>query len=412
MIRYMPYILIFLVALIATVITTPVAARIARSLNAIDNPSKRRINKRPVPRMGGIAIFVGLICAAITQYIGTTFYLWPVVLIPHIGMTVNYYYLASAFLCIFAVGVLDDIFSLQPLVKFAGQVIAAVVAVAGGLVIGNILNPLTETELMLGWLAYPITVVYLVAYCNIINLIDGLDGLASGITAIASLTMFVLGAAAGRLDAAALSIALTGTTLGFLRYNFHPASIFLGDSGSLVLGFALGSVSLLNVTRIAGLTTIIVPLLVSSIPIIDTFSAVIRRKRAHVSIGQADKGHIHHRLIQSGFDQRQAVLFIYAWTGMLCLGSYVMTKVTLWPRMAIFAILIVASGSFISKLHLFDPVLLHHYDSKTNNDVLITPDDPNFEREKKAQNLEKTAAWKRSARRVKRSYAKHFRHHK
>ncbi|WP_028264509.1 glycosyltransferase family 4 protein [Atopobium fossor] len=385
---YIPYMCLYLVALIATVVTTPLAKLIARKVGSIDKPSKRRINKTPIPRMGGIAVFIGLVAAAATQYMGTTYYLWPVVLVPHPGMTVNYYFLAASITCIFFVGVLDDIFSLKPLVKLTGQIIAAIIAVCGGLVIGNIYNPLTESEIALSFFTYPITVVYLVAYCNIINLIDGLDGLASGITCIASLTMFVLAAAAGRLDAAALSVALAGATLGFLRFNFNPASIFLGDSGSLLLGFTLGAISLLNVTRVAGLTTMIIPLLVASIPIIDTLSAIVRRKRAHVSIGQADKGHIHHRLIQSGFDQRQAVLLIYAWTAMLCIGSFVMTKVPVWPRMIIFIILVFASGSFASKLHLFEPVLLHHYDPDTDDDVLITPDNPAFEQEAKAQKLE------------------------
>ncbi|MDY4522367.1 MAG: MraY family glycosyltransferase [Atopobium sp.] len=392
---YIPYMCVYLVALIATVITTPLAKLIARKVGSIDKPGKRRINKTPIPRMGGIAVFIGLVAAAVTQYIGTTRYLWPIVLVPHPGMSVNYYLLAASLTCIFFVGVLDDIFSLKPLVKFTGQIIAAVIAVCGGLVIGNIYNPLTESEIVLGFLTYPITIMYLVAYCNIINLIDGLDGLASGITCIASLTMFVLATAAGRLDAAALSIALAGTTLGFLRFNFNPASIFLGDSGSLLLGFTLGAISLLNVTRVAGLTTIIIPLLVASIPIIDTLSAIVRRKRAHVSIGQADKGHIHHRLIQSGFDQRQAVLLIYAWTAMLCIGSFVMTKVPVWPRMIIFIVLIVASGSFASKLHLFEPVLLHHYDPEADDDVLITPDNPAFEQEAKAQKLEGSTLRKR-----------------
>lgn len=392
---YIPYMCLYLVALIATVITTPVAKFIAHKVGAIDKPGKRRINKTAIPRMGGIAVFIGLIAAAVTQYIGTTQYLWPIVLVPHPGITVNYYFLAASIACIFFVGVLDDIFSLKPLVKLMGQIAAAILAVCGGLVIGNIYNPLTESEIVLGFLTYPITIIYLVAYCNIINLIDGLDGLASGITCIASLTMFVLACAAGRLDAAALSIALAGSTLGFLRFNFNPASIFLGDSGSLLLGFTLGAISLLNVTRVAGLTTIIIPLLVASIPIIDTLSAIVRRKRAHVSIGQADKGHIHHRLIQSGFDQRQAVLLIYAWTAMLCIGSFVMTKVPVWPRMIIFIILVLASGSFASKLHLFEPVLLHHYDPEADNDVLITPDNPAFEEEVEAQKLESTTLQKR-----------------
>ena len=236
--------------------------------------------------------------------------------------------------------------------------------------------------------------MYLVAYVNIINLIDGLDGLAAGISAIASFTMFVLSVMAGRLDAAALSIAVTGSALGFLRFNFHPASIFMGDSGSLTLGFALGCASLLSVTRFAGLTTIIVPLVIAAVPILDTFSAIIRRTRAHVSIGQADRGHIHHRLMDEGFDQRQAVLVMYAWTLLLCLGSIVMTQVGTLPRVGIFCALAAVSFLFAHKLHLFEPVLLHHYNPRTGEDELITPADAAFEAE--AEKRSEHHRWGRS----------------
>ena len=208
----------------------------------------------------------------------------------------------------------------------------------------------------LGWFAYPITVVYLVAYTNIINLIDGLDGLATGITAIAALAMFSLAVLAGRTDAAALSIALFGGCLAFLRYNFNPASVFLGDSGSLLLGFALGTVSLLSVNRTAALTSLIIPLIVAGVPILDTFAAIIRRTRAHVSIGQADKGHIQHRLIQEGYDQRQAVLLIYAWCILLALGAVLINQVRAEFRVVIFLVLLGGSAVFAMRLHLFEPV--------------------------------------------------------
>ncbi len=306
-----PYLCLFLASLLVSMLATPLARRIAVRVGAVDYPNARRINKRPVPRMGGIAIFCGIVAAFVVQFLGTTYLGWPVVLVPSPRLEVNYWLLVLAFLTIFATGLLDDRYTLRPLQKLTGQILAATLAVAGGLVIGDISNPLGGPFISLGWLAYPVTVVYLVAYTNIINLIDGLDGLAAGISALASLTMFALSVLAGRLDAAALSIAVAGSSLGFLRYNFHPASIFMGDSGALTLGFALGTVSLLSVTRFAGLTTIIVPLVIAAVPIIDTFSAIVRRLRGHVSIGHADRGHIHHRLMAEGFDQRQAVLLMY-----------------------------------------------------------------------------------------------------
>lgn len=382
---WIPFSSLFAAALLTSLAATPLARRIAVKLGAIDKPTGRRVNKVPVPRMGGIAIFCGIAVAFAVQYVGTMFLGWPVVLVPSPKLRVNYWMLVLAFCVIFTTGLLDDKFSLKPAQKLAGQVLAAVIAVAGGLVIGDISSPLGPEFISLGWLAYPVTVIYLVAYVNIINLIDGLDGLAAGISAIASFTMFVLSVMAGRLDAAALSIAVTGSSLGFLRYNFHPASIFMGDSGSLTLGFALGCSSLLSVTRFAGLTTIIVPLVIAAVPILDTLSAIVRRTRAHVSIGQADRGHIHHRLMDEGFDQRQAVLVMYAWTLMLCLGSVVMTQVGTWPRVGIFCALAAASFLFAHKLHLFEPVLLHHYNPRTGKDELISPADDAFEAEAEKQ---------------------------
>ncbi len=382
---WIPFSSLFAAALLTSLAATPLARRFAVKLGAIDKPTGRRVNKVPVPRMGGIAIFCGIAAAFAVQYVGTMFLGWPVVLVPSPKLRVNYWMLVLAFCVIFTTGLLDDKFSLKPAQKLAGQVLAAVIAVAGGLVIGDISSPLGPEFISLGWLAYPVTVIYLVAYVNIINLIDGLDGLAAGISAIASFTMFVLSVMAGRLDAAALSIAVTGSSLGFLRYNFHPASIFMGDSGSLTLGFALGCSSLLSVTRFAGLTTIIVPLVIAAVPILDTLSAIVRRTRAHVSIGQADRGHIHHRLMDEGFDQRQAVLVMYAWTLMLCLGSVVMTQVGTWPRVGIFCALAAASFLFAHKLHLFEPVLLHHYNPRTGKDELISPADDAFEAEAEKQ---------------------------
>lgn len=376
-----PYLCLFLASLLVSMLATPLARRIAVRVGAVDYPNARRINKRPVPRMGGIAIFCGIVAAFVVQFLGTTYLGWPVVLVPSPRLEVNYWLLVLAFLTIFATGLLDDRYTLRPRQKLAGQILAATLAVAGGLVIGDISNPLGGPFISLGWLAYPVTVVYLVAYTNIINLIDGLDGLAAGISALASLTMFALSVLAGRLDAAALSIAVAGSSLGFLRYNFHPASIFMGDSGALTLGFALGTVSLLSVTRFAGLTTIIVPLVIAAVPIIDTFSAIVRRLRGHVSIGHADRGHIHHRLMAEGFDQRQAVLLMYAWTALLCAGSIVMTQVDTIPRIVIFAVLLGASFAFARHLHLFEPVLLHHYDPRTGEDELVTPADDAFEEE-------------------------------
>ena len=378
-----PFVAIFAVAFITALVCTPIARLIAWKVGSVDYPGSRRINRKPTPRMGGIAVFLGLAAAFfIGQFLFPMFHM-PIFLSPK-GMSaskVNYTMVAFGFLAIFVTGLVDDIVTLKPLQKFAGQILAAALTVSGGLVIDVVVNPFNSSAFELGWLAYPITVIYLVAYANIFNLIDGLDGLASGIACIASATMWLVSTLAGHFDAAALSLMLTGATLGFLRYNFNPASVFLGDSGSLLIGFTLGSISLMSVQRMPGLTSIIVPLVIAGIPIIDTFSAIVRRGRAHVSIGQADKGHIHHRLMDEGYNQKQTVLVIYAWTGLLCVGSIIMTQVDVIPRIVIFVLLIILSALFSMRLHLFKPVLLHHYNPDTGADELVSPQDPEFEEE-------------------------------
>ena len=381
----MPYLFVAAAAFLATYLCVPIAKRLAQRWGAIDYPSKRRINTTPIPRLGGLAVFAGLCCALIVEITGIKLLGWPPILIPHPSMSINYPLLGVAFLIVVATGAVDDVRSLSPKKKLLGQVLAACVAASAGLLIGRVVNPLVPgTEIDLGLIAYPITVIYLVAFTNIINLIDGLDGLAAGISGIASLSMFSFAVLSGRLDAATLSIALFGACLAFLRYNFHPATIFLGDSGSLLLGFGLGTISLLNVSRTAALTSLIIPLIVAGVPILDTLSAIVRRRRAHVSIGQADKGHIHHRLIQEGYDQRQAVLLIYGWCLLLSLGAVIINQVSVGPRIVIFLVLLACSALFAARLHLFEPVLRHHYNPKTKRDEIVTPEDPGFADEERA----------------------------
>ncbi len=368
--------LLFAVALVVTLAMVPLAKHIAYRLGAIDRPDSRRINKVPIPRMGGIAMFCGLAVAVIVQVAGTVFLGWPTVFVPHHQLEgVDYKLLALSVCIVFATGAIDDVRSLKPHQKLLGQIVAACVAAASGLVIGNIANPQTAELVPIGWLAYPITVVYLVAFTNVINLIDGLDGLAAGITAISCAAMFYLSCEARQIDAAVLACVLAGCCLGFLRYNFHPASIFMGDCGSNMLGFLLGVIALLGVNRVAAATTLIVPLVIAGVPIIDTFAAIVRRRRGHTAISQADTGHIQHRLIKQGFDQRQAALMIYGWSILLAAGAVLMTKVALPMRFLVFAALVAVSALFIKRLHLFEPVLLHHYNPKTHTDEIISVDD-------------------------------------
>ena len=369
------YPLLFLVALLATLLATPLAKCIAQRLGAIDKPDERRINKVPIPRMGGIGIALGLVAAVAVQVAGTKLLGWPTVFVPHMQLQgVDYKLLTVAVVIVFLTGAIDDVRNLKPRQKLLGQILAACVAAASGLVIGNVANPFTAELIPIGWLAYPITVVYLVAFTNVINLIDGLDGLAAGITAISCAAMFYLSYEAHQIDAAVLACILAGCCLGFLRYNFNPASIFMGDCGSNMLGFLLGVIALLGVNRVAAATTLIVPLVIAGVPIIDTFAAIVRRRRGHTAISQADTGHIQHRLIKQGFDQKQAALMIYGWSILLAAGAIIMTKVALPLRFVVFILLVSVSAVFIRKLHLFEPVLLHRYNPKTHTDEIVSAD--------------------------------------
>ena len=369
------YPLLFLVALLATLLATPLAKYIAQHLGAIDKPDERRINKVPIPRMGGIGIALGLVAAVAVQVAGTKLLGWPTVFVPHMQLQgVDYKLLTVAVVIVFLTGAIDDVRNLKPRQKLLGQILAACVAAASGLVIGNVANPFTAELIPIGWLAYPITVVYLVAFTNVINLIDGLDGLAAGITAISCAAMFYLSYEAHQIDAAVLACILAGCCMGFLRYNFNPASIFMGDCGSNMLGFLLGVIALLGVNRVAAATTLIVPLVIAGVPIIDTFAAIVRRRRGHTAISQADTGHIQHRLIKQGFDQKQAALMIYGWSILLAAGAIIMTKVALPLRFVVFILLVGVSAVFIKKLHLFEPVLLHRYNPKTHTDEIVSAD--------------------------------------
>ena len=367
------YPLLFLVALLATLLATPLAKCIAQHLGAIDKPDERRINKVPIPRMGGIGIALGLVAAVAVQVAGTKLLGWPTVFVPHMQLQgVDYKLLTVAVVIVFLTGAIDDVRNLKPRQKLLGQILAACVAAASGLVIGNVANPFTTELIPIGWLAYPITVVYLVAFTNVINLIDGLDGLAAGITAISCAAMFYLSYEAHQIDAAVLACILAGCCLGFLRYNFNPASIFMGDCVSNMMGFLIGVIELLGVNRVAAATTLIVPLVIAGVPIIDTFAAIVRRRRGHTAISQADTGHIQHRLIKQGFDQKQAALMIYGWSILLAAGAIIMTKVALPLRFVVFILLVSVSAVFIRKLHLFEPVLLHRYNPKTHTDEIVS----------------------------------------
>lgn len=358
---WLHYCIVAAVACVVTMALVPPIKKLAFRVDAVDYPNARRVNKRPIARFGGVAMFGGLVVGLFTIWVGCQFFGWHYPLHSPVSRNIWYPGVALGVVLIFLIGAADDIWDLRPRHKLIGQIVAASIVAASGLLLSDMHNPIGPGFIDFGIFAYPITVFYLVAFMNVINLIDGLDGLASGITAISALTMFVFATLTFRVDAAFLAVGLIGICLGFLRYNFNPASIFMGDSGSLLLGMSLGIVSLFATTRSALFVSLFVPILVAGVPIIDTASAIIRRVRAHRPIQQADNGHIHHQLLREGFSQRKTVLIMWLWTAILAVSAIFITETHGIARLVSMAVAFGVSAFFIVRLHLLGPVLRHHY---------------------------------------------------
>ena len=360
------YCLIFFAA--ATLVTfalIPPIKVLAFKIGAVDEPSKRRVHDKPTARFGGVAIFIGICVCCGLAAIGVTKLDWKIPLNYETANGVNYYIAAIGTIFIFITGVIDDKRCLSPKVKLFMQIIAALIVCCSGILLNRIYNPFAEKYIEFGWLSLPITIFFLVAFANIINLIDGLDGLAAGICAIVGLTIFIFAIAQNKADAAILALGIVGACIGFLFFNFPPAKIFMGDSGSLTLGFLLGVASLLATARTAAVVSMLVPLLAAGVPIIDTFSAIIRRKREKIPIDQADTGHIHHRLLKSGLSTKKTVLIMWGWTAFLSVCGIIMTvKRDLTVDIFIFLIAIIFTAIVAFRLHLFEPVLKHHYNHR------------------------------------------------
>lgn len=357
--------IVLVATLLATVAFTPLAKWIAIRVDAIDYPDRRRVNTVPIPRMGGVAIFGGMVVGAIVIYIGVKLFGWSNPFYMLFGKSINYVLLGAGIILMFIVGVIDDILGMQAKTKFIGQVIASCVIASSGLLLTNIQNPFVSSAFIeFGWFSYPITVLYLVAFANVINLIDGLDGLASCISAISAATIFVFSTLAGRYGAALVALVIVGTCLGFLKSNHHPASIFMGDSGSLLLGVMLGIVSLLAVARSTLFISLLVPIVAAGVPIIDTAVAIVRRKRAHQPVTAPDTGHIHHRLMASGYSQSATVLIMSLWTAALAVCSIIMAESQGFVRVIVIIVIAAVTAIAIWKLQLLEPVLRHHYNPR------------------------------------------------
>jgi len=320
----------FLIALTVAYVVTPFVIKLAHKVGAMDVPKdNRRVHKVPIPRLGGLAIYIAFMVSVLVTFKLDTRLLGVIV-----GGTI-----------IVIIGIFDDIKPLSAKVKLLGQIVAAGVVVYSGVRIDFITNPLSylfdgvNTYIKFGNWAYPLTMIWIVGITNAINFIDGLDGLAAGISIISAVTLSVVAIILGQDYMAVMALTLAGAAIGFLPYNFNPAKIFMGDTGSLFLGFMLSVISIMGVLKSAAALSILVPVFAIGLPIFDTLMAIIRRSLSGKPIMQADKGHLHHKMLDKGLSQKQAVLTLYSISAVLGFSAVVLVEATL--KVAIVLILVV-----------------------------------------------------------------------
>ncbi|HEY9086440.1 MAG TPA: MraY family glycosyltransferase [Candidatus Tyrphobacter sp.] len=327
------YLATFAIAVIVAATVTPLMLRLARRLGVLHGPQEdRHIHTVPTPRIGGVAVFLGFVVALFAVLglaLASPYALAPSV--AHASLAHRYNVLSEQFetvhqlvgllfgsLLILGVGIWDDLIGMRARNKFIAQVLVALVSMLYGFIIPGITNPFDHNPQTNWidfpvWLGAPLTVLWYVGMMNAINFIDGLDGLLAGFTAISSLFMCLIFVAHADVVVAIVVIALGGAALGFLPYNFNPARIFLGDAGSLFIGYVFATVSIIGTSKTAIAISLVVPLLILALPVLDTAAVILRRSLTGRAITEADRGHFHHHLIfRFGLNVRQAVLLIYA----------------------------------------------------------------------------------------------------
>ncbi|MBM7543074.1 glycosyltransferase family 4 protein [Amphibacillus cookii] len=291
---------------------TPIVKKIAFIIGAVDRPNNRKIHAKIMPRLGGLAIFSSFMIGFFI-FNPDSPYVWSI--------------LIGAIL-ITAIGIIDDVYELAARYKFFVQTISALVVVLGGVEITYVNLPF-DYAIDLGYLSIPITVLWIVGITNAINLIDGLDGLAAGVSTIALITIAGLALSLSDMFVAFVSLLLIGSTLGFLVFNFHPAKIFMGDTGALFLGYMIGVLSVLGFKN-ATLFSLIVPIAILGVPILDTIFAIIRRVVHKKPLYAPDKMHLHHCLFNLGFSHRQTVILIYAMSALFSIAGVIFNQSTMW----------------------------------------------------------------------------------
>lgn len=337
------HIVAFAVALIVSFFATPVARRIAVNVGAVNIPGdSRRIHKNPMPLLGGLAIIIGFILAIVYSFATKNIK----VFVGYLVKPKTLGLLLGVFIIII-LGIVDDIKPLRARVKFPVQLLAAIIVVATGTRIIAISKPFQATVALhpsmmyfLGdILAFIISVFWIVGMTNAINFIDGLDGLAAGVSGIAALTLYIVAVIRRQDDIAIIAVSLVGAIFGFLPYNFNPAKIFMGDTGATFLGFLLAIISIEGTMKSITAIAVAIPILVLGLPIFDTLFAIIRRIMNGKPIGQADRGHLHHRLLDLGLSHRMSVIILYVVSGALGLVSIALVDKGLLPSIILLIVL-------------------------------------------------------------------------
>jgi UDP-GlcNAc:undecaprenyl-phosphate GlcNAc-1-phosphate transferase len=299
-----PFVLVFGVALVVALVSTPLAAAWGRRRGIVDKPGARRQHKGEIPRTGGVALFLAFMAAALLAQ-------WLPVPRQDAKELTRFLGIAAGMVFLFLVGYIDDRFELRPGPQYAAQAVSGLIAIACLVFIERVMNPFTDSLFIFPyWFTVAFTLLWIMGMINTINFLDGLDGLATGVGAIVSAVLAIHMLREGQYSVALLPLALLGATLGFLPFNFTPAKIFLG-SGSLILGYAIATLGIAAGAKLALL------LLVLAIPIVDVVWLIVSRLRAGESIGQADRRHLHFRLLDLGLSQRQVVLLYYGYCALL-----------------------------------------------------------------------------------------------
>ena len=344
-----PFLVAGLIGLVVAYLLTPIVTWVATQLGIVAQPGGRHIHRIPIPRLGGLAVYAAFVAAVLgglpverpihvthgVQQIVITVPYQPAIDRPIVGLL-----LGTTLITL--VGVIDDVRGLSPGVKLIGQIAAAAVLLPFGVGMDVLTNPLGGMVFVAGPLGALVTVIWLVALCNVMNLIDGIDGLAAGIAAIAGMTVFAASYQRGDVGTAILAAAFIGGTLGFLPFNFNPARIFLGDTGSMLLGYILGSLAVLGTYKSYAAVSLLVPLAALGVPVADTAMAIMRRWRSHRPIFQADTEHLHHRLLRRGLTQRQTAITLYLITAIFGVAALVLSGIHRFSLIVVLGLLLTA----------------------------------------------------------------------